>query len=274
MTDNVVFLSAGPPAALVPWLEGIAKDGGSAFVARAEATNIDAMPTTFLIVIRDALEAIATGKGRQAAELRRRAQVQSARFRQAVLARPAQGGAACQCFGDTVRCVAEPVRYLKQNGYEARRYCRLVGRMVGGALPRGQVPAGAQVVAYRRPEQRCAACGTVGLSEVHHLAPRARFLDADAWPVAPLCPPCHQRWHEEADLVSDWRRNLRRLAALDDDRCAVCASTERLVLMQWLWYAESASLTSVLCAAHADLYCSVMRGYRHSAPSTARAVPS
>jgi hypothetical protein len=268
--DNVVFLSDGPPPALVPWLEGIAKDGGAAFVARAEQTDIDALPTTFLVVIRDALRHIAAAKGPQAKALRARAAAQAGAFYEAVAGRHGrENAAACQCYGDASRCVAEPVRYLKQNGHEARKYCRLVDRMVGGAFPLARLPAGSRVVTYGKAEQRCRACGVIGPTEVHHLAPRARFADADDWPTVALCVPCHLRWHREADRVQDWRQNLRRHAPWAEDRCEVCSSTEGLQVMQWLWYARGQTHTSILCAAHAARYCDTMRGYHHTAPADA-----
>lgn len=266
--DNVVLLTSGPPPALVPWLEGIAKDGGAAFIARAERTNRDALPTTFLVVIRDALRDLAVAKGPEAKALRGRAAEQAAAFAAAVSARHAQAAiAGCQCFGDAGRCVAEPVRYLKQNGYEARRYCRLVDRMVGGAFPLAQVPTGARVVTYGQSEHQCRACGDLGPTEVHHLAPRARFHDADEWPQVVLCVRCHLRWHREADRVADWSQNLRRHAPMAEDRCEVCPSVEGLVIMQWLWYAQRQTLTSILCATHAQRYCATMRGYHHTAPA-------
>ena len=40
----------------------------------------------------------------------------------------------------------------------------------------------------------CIRCGTLG-AELHHWAPQALFDDAESWPVDPLCPACHSRWH-------------------------------------------------------------------------------
>jgi hypothetical protein len=268
--DNVVFLTNGPPPALVPWLEGIAKDGGAAFIERAERTDLDALPTDFLVVIRNTLCDIAAAKGPEAKALRGRARKQAEVFWHAVNARYQHKRlGVCHCFGDASRCVAEPVRYLKQNGYEARQYCRLVDRMVGGAFPLARLPAGSRVVTYGKAEQRCRACGVIGPTEVHHLAPRARFADADDWPTVALCVPCHLRWHREADRVQDWRQNLRRHAPWAEDRCEVCSSTEGLQVMQWLWYARGQTHTSILCAAHAARYCDTMRGYHHTAPADA-----
>jgi hypothetical protein len=46
----------------------------------------------------------------------------------------------------------------------------------------------------------CAVCGTVAQLETHHFAPRHIFgADANRWPTADLCGPCHRRWH---DLVT------------------------------------------------------------------------
>lgn len=40
----------------------------------------------------------------------------------------------------------------------------------------------------------CIRCGALG-AEMHHWAPQALFDDADDWPIDPLCPSCHARWH-------------------------------------------------------------------------------
>jgi 5-methylcytosine-specific restriction endonuclease McrA len=43
----------------------------------------------------------------------------------------------------------------------------------------------------------CARCGSPDAGiEVHHIAPRAYFADADDWPLILLCPACHKRWHQ------------------------------------------------------------------------------
>lgn len=42
----------------------------------------------------------------------------------------------------------------------------------------------------------CERCGALG-AQNHHWAPQALFRDdADDWPQAFLCEPCHQRWHQ------------------------------------------------------------------------------
>jgi hypothetical protein len=40
----------------------------------------------------------------------------------------------------------------------------------------------------------CERCGALG-AELHHMAPQALFADADDWPLAYLCQPCHVEWH-------------------------------------------------------------------------------
>ena len=37
----------------------------------------------------------------------------------------------------------------------------------------------------------CARCGRTGFCELHHVAPRAAFADADSWPLIALCRSCH-----------------------------------------------------------------------------------
>lgn len=49
----------------------------------------------------------------------------------------------------------------------------------------------------RRDRPPCQVCGEWG-TEIHHWAPKELFGDeADLWPTAYLCPPCHGRWHVE-----------------------------------------------------------------------------
>ena len=41
----------------------------------------------------------------------------------------------------------------------------------------------------------CEVCGALG-AEQHHWAPSALFgLEAESWPKAHLCQPCHAKWH-------------------------------------------------------------------------------
>lgn len=49
---------------------------------------------------------------------------------------------------------------------------------------------------YRR--DYCERCGALG-AQLHHMAPRALFEDADDWPLAYLCQTCHSRWHATMD---------------------------------------------------------------------------
>lgn len=43
----------------------------------------------------------------------------------------------------------------------------------------------------------CERCGSAAGTQLHHWAPRAIFgaREADRWPTANLCPPCHSLWH-------------------------------------------------------------------------------
>ena len=43
----------------------------------------------------------------------------------------------------------------------------------------------------------CARCESTEGTQLHHWAPRAIFgsREADRWPTAHLCPPCHSLWH-------------------------------------------------------------------------------
>ena len=37
----------------------------------------------------------------------------------------------------------------------------------------------------------CARCSRTDACELHHVAPRAAFADADSWPLIALCRSCH-----------------------------------------------------------------------------------
>lgn len=42
----------------------------------------------------------------------------------------------------------------------------------------------------------CERCGSINGTQRHHWAPWHLFDDAESWPTAHLCIPCHQLWHE------------------------------------------------------------------------------
>jgi hypothetical protein len=49
-------------------------------------------------------------------------------------------------------------------------------------------------------KELCIICHSPGV-EIHHWAPQYLwelfgFNDADKWPTAYLCRPCHQKWHD------------------------------------------------------------------------------
>lgn len=53
----------------------------------------------------------------------------------------------------------------------------------------------------------CAVCASPHNVERHHFAPRHLFgWDAESWPKAYLCRPCHMRWHRKV-TPEMWRRN-------------------------------------------------------------------
>jgi hypothetical protein len=57
----------------------------------------------------------------------------------------------------------------------------------------------------------CQRCGASDQLERHHWAPWAHFDDADSWPTALLCRPCHRRWHAVMRAVYELA-NVERVA--------------------------------------------------------------
>lgn len=55
----------------------------------------------------------------------------------------------------------------------------------------------------------CARCKSQ-FTEYHHFAPRAIFTDADRWPGAWLCKPCHQLWHSAMREAGGYRLGTTR----------------------------------------------------------------
>ena len=61
----------------------------------------------------------------------------------------------------------------------------------------------------------CARCNRTDACELHHVAPRAAFADADSWPLMPLCRSCHHAFTQgfEAYVTARIRQALRDAAA-------------------------------------------------------------
>jgi hypothetical protein len=58
-----------------------------------------------------------------------------------------------------------------------------------------------------KPRQQCVRCGTWAEVEVHHWAPRAKFVDCEEWPTSALCRECHIRWHQVMETPHARARN-------------------------------------------------------------------
>lgn len=59
----------------------------------------------------------------------------------------------------------------------------------------------------------CARCGGTAGTQLHHWAPRAIFEDADLWPMAYLCPPCHRTWHQAMRNAKGFTLQVKAAAA-------------------------------------------------------------
>ena len=61
----------------------------------------------------------------------------------------------------------------------------------------------------------CARCGCTGVCELHHVAPRAAFADADSWPLIALCRSCHSAFTRgfETYVTARVQKALRDAAA-------------------------------------------------------------
>lgn len=65
-------------------------------------------------------------------------------------------------------------------------------------------------------EHPCARCDD-RLTEYHHFAPGAIFLDSDLWPGAWLCKACHTLWHSAMRESAGYRLHDRRFCDWADD---------------------------------------------------------
>ncbi len=77
-----------------------------------------------------------------------------------------------------------------------RRFCGHCGRR-GSDPPKGEwiYDVCFEDTREQRPVLPCARCGGTDGTQMHHWAPWAIFADAEAWPQAALCQPCHSAWH-------------------------------------------------------------------------------
>ena len=91
------------------------------------------------------------------------------------------------------------VRTIGANGksfaWERCKACHKNMNGVGVWLPHLGIDVEALPVANDYSDTYCSVCDAKG-AELHHWAPRALFDDADKWPTAMLCVPCHERWHQ------------------------------------------------------------------------------
>lgn len=83
------------------------------------------------------------------------------------------------------------------NGYRHPKLrCRTCYKVLASPKLR-DIDESAAVAETRSPAEAapCQRCGSTEGAEKHHWAPIHLFTDADDWPTAMLCPPCHTRWH-------------------------------------------------------------------------------
>lgn len=128
----------------------------------------------------------------------------------------------CWCIGlDPVPAV-EPAATLARNGArQIRFWCTLCDLPRGGVISHKACRAHGwdpHAVPVKRNHARadditrsCARCGSTGPVEYHHFAPWSLFEDANDWPTAFLCPPCHREWHQRTGLgLSNAPKERRR----------------------------------------------------------------
>lgn len=107
---------------------------------------------------------------------------------------------AARCSACVKRCQHLPVPgYIAQSDgrYAPRQYCGHCGVRQQPDAPKNKViynfcfkdPRG------QFPPEPCERCKATTGTQLHHWAPVAIFEDAWDWPMAWLCPACHQFWH-------------------------------------------------------------------------------
>lgn len=98
------------------------------------------------------------------------------------------------------------------------RNCRDCGKNVG--IKHADVPDWAKTatpgVDNADDKHPCARCDNT-LTEYHHFAPGAIFLDSDFWPGAWLCKACHTLWHSAMRESAGHRLHEKRFCDWADD---------------------------------------------------------
>lgn len=98
------------------------------------------------------------------------------------------------------------VIYASNGARQVKEMC-VVCRRRTAALPHGDIDLDSlPVLADNRKATACAHCGSPDDIELHHFAPKHLFDDADRWPTAYLCRPCHQEWHRVTSTGVHWPR--------------------------------------------------------------------
>lgn len=98
--------------------------------------------------------------------------------------------------------------HQSDGGFQIKMRCNACGAK-SGALPRGLIDAwgitpdrfGWSKTNEPREHEPCVVegCGLTP-TEYHHFAPRNTFgVEADQWPVLPLCVAHHRAWHQRMD---------------------------------------------------------------------------
>ena len=91
-------------------------------------------------------------------------------------------------------------RVISNGDYQIFDRCNSCGRNANGTklIPHnGHKPEELETVEdYSKQAPPCERCGSNHGVEYHHWAPRHVFVDAENWPHAWLCRPCHIKWHQ------------------------------------------------------------------------------
>lgn len=99
-------------------------------------------------------------------------------------------------------------RTIKTNGTDvASLRCLRCGWEMR-AVSTKRAPAPLPVYADHRRDAYCERCGAHGDVEEHHWAPKHLFGfdEAEEWPTALLCLPCHRRWHQVVTPTMNQRK--------------------------------------------------------------------
>lgn len=184
---------------------------------------------------------------------------QASRFQGALRAR---SRFPCRCgLADQDQCQRKMVKQKAASGWTVFPHCERSGWR-GSMVKRPDSWHDLPELKAAAGLRKCCACYEVGPIELHHVAPRERFGDVEAeqWPVVPVCRLCHMHWHE-------WEHGHEAQAfpahEAEGGLCEICNDFAKVVHRPWFEGIGKAGsfVRSWVCRKCWDGYEAKMHGY-------------